>query len=268
MNNPCGKVLQTKRKDLPIAISYIDSELCLYSCSPTSWVHSVVTGWFPCSTLKLDSQPWSLIQKPKAPLEGPKLNSKFHFLALFAVLKLNSKFKSQCQFLKLDSKLNLKFNSQARFISPGFASQSPVHSTVNFLLGIQLQTMIQAWESSFDLGNQTSNWTSGFQIKLRNWTLIQASESNLELTLGLQVELQVFELNFRIKLATWSYEPNFTSGLPYSPCYSYHHALIACNMCDYNVLLVELSLAWRDVGAWDLHGDLGYNLVSLLMHIL
>jgi len=85
--------------------------------------------------------------------------------------------------------------------------------------------MIQAWESSFDLGNQTSNWTSGFQIKLRIWTLIQASESNLELTLGLQVELQVFELSFRIKLATWSYEPKFTSGLPYSPCYSCHHAL-------------------------------------------
>jgi len=36
----------------------------------------------------------------------------------------------------------------------------------------------------------------------------------------------------------------------------------------YNVLLVELSLACRDVGASDLHGDLGYTLVSLLMQIL
>jgi len=108
-------------------------------------------------------------------LEGPKLNSKFHFQALFAVLKLDSKFKSQSQFtvLKLDSKLNLKFKSKARFISPGFASQSPVHSTVNFLLGLELQAMIQAWESSFDLVSLETK----LQIEL------QALKSDLEIEL-------------------------------------------------------------------------------------
>jgi len=110
-------------------------------------------------------------------LEGPKLNSKFHFQALFAVLKLYSKFKSQSQsqftFLKLYSKLNLKANSQARFISPGFASQSPVHITVNFLLGLELQAMIQALESSFDL--------MSLEIKLQ--IELQAFKSDLEVEL-------------------------------------------------------------------------------------